>query len=318
MTKTKEKNEKKCNGSVILLFVDGVGIGEPYKEKNPFFSHPFKIFSDVFPEAPHHGNVPLQCEQGVLFPVDAAHGFPGFPQSGTGQMSIFGGFDAIKAFGGHFGPYAPISIVDKIYETNVFKDALAAGYSFNFLNAYPRPFFTYLRKKPKRLNVTAHCVLSSGIGFNKAAQVHKKQAVSAEITNQRWRDKIGLLVPLITPEDAANILLRKAKTADLLVYEYFLTDYAGHRRYDGNLEELYDTIDRFLLHIFKNFNSEQDTILLCSDHGNFEDISVKTHTMNPSMFIALGKHADKAPKEIKDLKSIKKFVFKILKENEIS
>ena len=61
---------KKCDGSVALIFIDGVGIGEPDPAKNPFFSYSFKLFSDIFSEPPHLENVPLKSKIGTLFPVD--------------------------------------------------------------------------------------------------------------------------------------------------------------------------------------------------------------------------------------------------------
>lgn len=309
-------SEKKCRGSISLFFIDGVGIGEPDAEKNPFFFYPFKIFREFFKETPNLGNVPLLTDNSALFPVDASHNFPGFPQSGTGQLSIFGGYDAIASFGGHFGPYAPVSQVERIQSSNLFKDTVIAGYKFAFLNAYPRPFFNYLRKKPKRLNVTAHCLLSSGIKFNNSRQVYDKKALTAEVTNYRWRGKLGSKVPEITPEDAGKIFLRNSKKADLSVFEYYLTDYAGHRRYDGKIEEICEIIDRFLLYLLQNLDHENDTLLVCSDHGNFEDISIKTHTKNPSMFISSGRHSEAAFKEIKNLADITPFIQRKLKENE--
>lgn len=309
-------NAKKCDGSIALIFIDGIGIGEPDPEKNPFFSYPFKLFKEIFDQTPHSGNVPLFASSGVLFPVDASHGFPGYPQSGTGQLSIFGGFDAIREFGGHFGPYAPLSLTDRIYKSNLFKDAIERGYSFRFMNAYPRPFFNYLRKNPRRLNVTAHCMISSGHPFNQARHVHKKQALTAEITNYRWRQKLGSKVPEITPEEAAKVFNRNMKKADLSVFEYYLTDYAGHKRYDGHVHELCEILDRFISHLVTIFDAENDTILICSDHGNFEDISIKTHTINPSMFMAFGKHARDAQREIKDLTHIKDFIFNSMQKDE--
>ncbi|MBK7867032.1 MAG: hypothetical protein IPJ75_08615 [Ignavibacteriales bacterium] len=71
---------KKCDGSIALFFIDGIGIGENDSTKNPFFSYPFKIFNKIFKTTPWLGNVPLYSEHGVLFPVDAAHGFGGFPK----------------------------------------------------------------------------------------------------------------------------------------------------------------------------------------------------------------------------------------------
>ena len=48
------------------------------------------------------------------------------------------------------------------------------------------------------------------------------------------------------------------------------------------------------------------TLLICSDHGNLEDISVKMHTRNPALTIAAGKYGEYLYHSIKDLSDIKK------------
>ena len=55
---------------------------------------------------------------------------------------------------------------------------------------------------------------------------------------------------------------------------------------------------------------EELTLIICSDHGNFEDLSVKTHTMNPALTITAGKHAKQLADSIKDLTDIKPSIIK--------
>lgn len=50
--------------------------------------------------------------------------------------------------------------------------------------------------------------------------------------------------------------------------------------------------------------------MICSDHGNFEDISIKTHTMNPALTITAGKNAKQLAYNIKDLTDIKPSIIK--------
>ena len=53
------------------------------------------------------------------------------------------------------------------------------------------------------------------------------------------------------------------------------------------------------------------TLIICSDHGNLEDLSVKTHTLNPALTISAGKHAEELFFMIKDLSQIKPAIMKI-------
>ena len=90
---------------VLMIFVDGVGIGNEDYQFNPFFKYQFKFLKNIFGEIPSLTNQFLQNGSYYLFPTDARLGVEGLPQSGTGQTSIFCGVNAPKIVGKHFGPY---------------------------------------------------------------------------------------------------------------------------------------------------------------------------------------------------------------------
>jgi bisphosphoglycerate-independent phosphoglycerate mutase (AlkP superfamily) len=52
------------------------------------------------------------------------------------------------------------------------------------------------------------------------------------------------------------------------------------------------------------------TLIICSDHGNLEDISAKTHTRNPGLTITAGKNASKIYSDVKDITQIKPAIIK--------
>ena len=106
----------------IMIFVDGVGIGENDASKNPFVALGFKTFQDLFGEIPTKDNPLIIKDQRYIFPSDAILGVEGLPQSGTGQTSIFCGVNAPRLIGKHFGPYPYSSLVSVIKEKNIFND----------------------------------------------------------------------------------------------------------------------------------------------------------------------------------------------------
>jgi bisphosphoglycerate-independent phosphoglycerate mutase (AlkP superfamily) len=53
------------------------------------------------------------------------------------------------------------------------------------------------------------------------------------------------------------------------------------------------------------------TLVICSDHGNFEDISVKMHTLNPAIGMTAGKDAEYLAKRIKKLYDIKPAIMEL-------
>lgn len=299
---------------VLMLFADGVGIGEADAEKNPFFKYGFKSFDEFFGKRPTIENPYVELQKAVIFPVDACLGVEGFPQSGTGQTSIFCGINASQQIQMHFGPYPHSSLLPAIAEHNIFRFYKDHGLQAEFANAYPKAFFAYLKTKTKRLSATTICYQSAGYPLHKAASVYRGRALTAEITNERWNTKLGYHLPVITPELAATRLIKMAMRNEFTLYEYFLTDYIGHGRYPAEFMHFYETFDRFLHAILLQLPDEL-TFILVSDHGNLEDISVKTHTRNPALGIAAGRYAKTVAAEIQSLPDIKHAITRLHVKN---
>ena len=293
---------------VLMIFLDGVGIGKKDYEFNPFFKYGFKTFSELFGAVPSLSDQKLSRNGCFLSPVDATLGVKGLPQSGTGQTSIFCGINAAEYVGKHFGPYPYSTLIPVIKEENIFADYLKMGKKPFFANAYPKVFFDYINSGKSRLSVTSLSARLSGLRLNRSTDVRRGEALTAEITNERWNNKLGYRLPVIRPQTAALRLLRAAMKNDFTLYEYFLTDHLGHGRYDGDLQLTLSAFDDFLFVVLTLCDKSKFTIIICSDHGNFEDLSVKTHTFNPTVFITAGKSAGEISAGVKDLTHIKKTI----------
>jgi len=293
-----------------MIFIDGVGIGEKDFEFNPFFKYGFKIFNEIFKEIPHKDNPYLVKNEMYVFPADARLGVEGLPQSGTGQVSIFCGVNAPKFVGKHFGPFPYSTTIPIIAEQNIFKTFKDSGKSAYFVNAYPKVFFDYLKSGKTRLSATSLSCRLTGIKLNSVTDLRQSKALTAEITNERWNRKLKYKLKVITPVTAARRLLRLADKHDFTLYEFFHTDHLGHGRIADEFQSIYNNLDRFLYTILDELNKEEITLIICSDHGNFEDLSVKTHTLNPALTITAGKYAKELSISIKDLTEIKQSIIK--------
>lgn len=295
-----------------MLFIDGVGIGEADPVKNPFFAGKFKFFSEFFRESPHLEKQFLSGESIELFPIDACMGIDGIPQSGTGQTSIFCGVNAPALINQHFGPFPYSTLIPVIKEQNIFIDFLNRKKKVFFMNSYPQLFFDYINSGKSRLSVSTLSYRSAGLELNTADGVRSGYSLSAEITNRVWRERLKYEdIAQITPEAAAERLLSRTAENDLTVYEFFLTDHLGHGRIPHDFDIITSDLDRFLIHIFSNYNRQDTEILLCSDHGNFEDISIKAHTRNPALGIAAGKHCALLRDRITSLDKIKQVLLEL-------
>jgi bisphosphoglycerate-independent phosphoglycerate mutase (AlkP superfamily) len=128
------------------------------------------------------------------------------------------------------------------------------------------------------------------IPLNGEQNVKNQTALTADITQESWRENLQLDVPVITPEQAAKRLINQSVRYDLLLHEYYLTDKAGHNRQKGQASKVLKRYDQFLWALTQ-YKPKEATLVLSSDHGNIEDLSTKSHTLNKVPLFAYGQGA---------------------------
>lgn len=265
--------------AVCFLFVDGIGVG-PKTEHNLLASSDLKSLSFFTGRDGLHDGCKERDEESILFKkIDANLDVEGLPQSGTGQTSLLTGENASKVVGRHFGPFPHSKIKPLLKKKSLFHKAIAMGLKPHFLNAYPDIFFEKSAKR-NRWSCTTLMARSAGVRLNRLEDVVEGRAVTAEIIQSAWRSKLRLDVPEIQPEEASGRMLRALEQYDLVLFEYYLTDKAGHEQDPKMANRVLSILDRFITEILDNLE-EKDTFVLSSDHGNLEDLSIKTHTRNP-------------------------------------
>ncbi len=275
--------------AVMFIFIDGVGIGNA-SEENPFFVDNYESFEGL-----SGGNFTLKGESilsksHIYKPIDANLGVEGLPQSGTGQTTLFTGENASEIIGKHFGPYPHTGIKHLLREHSIFHAVKEKGKKPYFMNAYPPIFFEHSEKR-NRWSCSTLMVKSAGVKLNSTEEVLKGEAITAEIVQNAWRERLGIDIPKIDAKEAAQRLLDITGSYDLVFYEYYLTDKAGHNKSLEDSRNVLGTLDEFLLHIISNKKSS-DTLVITSDHGNLEDLSVRTHTRNTVPLFVLGEGID--------------------------
>ncbi|MEX0724545.1 MAG: hypothetical protein WD053_11730 [Gracilimonas sp.] len=271
--------------SVIFIFIDGVGLGEAGKQ-NPFYNQRYESFEILSGENFRKGSESIIKNNHIYKDIDANLGIEGLPQSGTGQTALFTGRNAAKEIGKHFGPFPHSGIKPFLRKESVFHAVKEVGKEPYFMNAYPPIFFEHAKKR-NRWSCTTLMTKSAGVKLNSTEEILNETALTAEIVQNAWREKLGIDIPKITPTDAAQRLLNVVPDYDLLLYEYYLTDKAGHNQSAEDAERVLRPLDEFLLHIIKNKRSS-DTLVITSDHGNLEDLSTKTHTRNKVPLFVMG------------------------------
>ncbi len=265
--------------SLIFVFIDGIGLGNNSAD-NPFYK------ADRYPAfleltggtAMTRDGKPYYHRRELFLHIDACLGVEGLPQSGTGQATLLSGINASRILGRHFGPYPHSRIRYLLEKHSLFRQVSDSGRSFYFMNAFPEIFF----ERAKARNRWSCCTLmtrSAGQQLNSVAEIRQGRAITAGLRQDYWRANLNLDVPEISEEEAAERTLRIAGEKDLVFAEYYLTDKAGHNQDPEYAREMLSRIDRFLKTILKH-KTDSMTLLVTSDHGNLEDLSTKTHTLN--------------------------------------
>lgn len=272
--------------ALCFLFIDGIGVGER-NSLNPLSNSDLKSFSYFTDSIGVDQLCEERVEEKILFKkIDANLDVDGLPQSGTGQTTLFTGVNASKLIGKHFGPYPHSGIKSLLMGNSLFHKTIELGKKPHFINAYPDIFFKKSSKRD-RWSCTTLMAKSAGVRLNRVKDVINGDAVTAEITQSVWRSRLNLGVPEIEPLEASGRILRSLKKYDLVLYEYYLTDKAGHEQNRELADRILAVLDQFIWGIIQGLSPE-DTLVITSDHGNLEDLSIKTHTRNPVPLFVMG------------------------------
>lgn len=276
---------------VLMIFFDGVGLGANDPAINPFLSAPMPTWRGLFNGAmPVHGNGHFDSPWATLVPTDATLGIAGLPQSATGQTTLFTGVNAAREIGEHLGPYPNAALRGILSHENLFQRLVAAKRRVAFANAYPPVFFDRLARNKARRSATSYAVQAAGVRYRDIDDLRSGNAVSAFVTNDRWRylPTAETEVPLITARQAGRNLAHIARTNDFTLFEYFLTDAAGHKSNPALTRRVLDEIDELLAGVFDGTDLSDTLIVITSDHGNVEDASTRLHTLNQVPTILVG------------------------------
>ena len=75
---------------------------------------------------------------------------------------------------------------------------------------------------------------------------------------------------------------------DLALFEYWITDIAGHQQDMQSAIDLLEMFDIVLGSLVRSWNGNEGLILITSDHGNLEDLSTRRHTQNEVPLLLIG------------------------------
>lgn len=291
-----------------MVFLDGFGLGRPNQVNNPYVTAktPFldRILGGHFL---YQEMGPIENCLARMLPTKTQLGVQGFPQSATGQTTLWTGINAAAQIGFHINGYPTGPLIKILEEASIFKQLKDLGKKVAFANAYRPKFFSRAARRWRRRSTSTVAALSAGLVLRTLDDLCVGKAVYQDITNEMLLN-LGYDVPLFTPEEAGKRLAHIAIDYDFTLFEYFQTDITGHRQDFPKAQRLLTMLDRFLEAVVSELNLQEFLLMVVSDHGNIEDLSTATHTLNPVPTICIGSQLKDFPLSIQSLEDITPFV----------
>jgi hypothetical protein len=297
---------------VLFIFLDGIGLGEPDLETNPFTRARMPNLNTLLDgrsltrdAAPFHG------EHASLLAIDAAVGVSGLPQSATGQAILLTGINIPSELGYHYGPKPNPEVAAYLKEATLFSRFAKEGKKTTLLNAYPPRYFDGIDSGKRLYSSIPLSVVNAGLLLFRHDDLFAGRALSADFTGEGWRTMLGFIdAPVMNAHEAGGQLATIAKEYDFSLFEYWASDYAGHGQEMDTAVRLMETFDGVLGGLIELW--DDGLILVTSDHGNMEDLSTRKHTDAYVPALLIG---DKAAREeftrgLKDLTDIAPAIWK--------
>ena len=297
---------------VLFIFMDGIGLGENNPETNPLARAKMPNLNRLLDgrsllkdAAPFHG------EYATLVAVDPAVGVSGLPQSATGQAILLTGINIPAELGYHYGPKPNPEVAAYLKEVTLFSRFVKEGRKTTLLNAYPPRYFDGIDSGKRLYSSIPQAVVNAGLPLFKHDDLFSGHALSADFTGEGWRNMLGFSeAPMMNPHQAGRKLGALAKEYDFSLFEYWASDYAGHKQQMDNAIHLMERFDEVVDGLVEDW--KDGLILVTSDHGNMEDLSTRRHTDAnvPALVIGNKSARDEFTRGMKDLTDIAPAIWK--------
>ncbi len=275
---------------VLFLFLDGIGLGESDPEINPFARAEMPTLHSLLGgQAMLRASAPYEGERASLLAVDAGLGVKGPPQSATGQAVLLTGRNIPAEIGYHYGPKPNREVAATLSDGGIFGRLKAEGKTAALLNAYPPRYFGGIESGRRLYSSIPLAVTNAGLSLFTEADFLAGRGLSADFTGQGWRDMLGYPeTQVLGPKEAGGKLSALAAQYDFAFFEYWASDYAGHKQDMKWAIQQLETFDGVLAGLLEAWDVNEGLILLTSDHGNMEDLSIRRHTFNPVPALVIG------------------------------
>ncbi|MBE2182492.1 MAG: hypothetical protein IAE89_03615 [Anaerolineae bacterium] len=278
---------------VLLIFLDGIGLGTDDPQTNPFAVANTPTLLSLTNGRRWLNSTGIQyAERAVFVPTDPRLGVNGRPQSASGQAAILTGKNIPEMIGEHYGPRPNPAIRSILAQDNLFKRVVARGGTAALIEAYPPRFHDAINSGKRLASSYQQALVEAGLPLFGEDKIYSGEALSVDWVGKGWRSELGYTdTPIYEPAEAGKRMVEISRQYDFAFFSHWMSDVVGHRGTVAEGAELLELFDGVMAGALDEWDDDEGLLIITSDHGNLEDLSHKKHTENdvPTVIIGAGR-----------------------------
>lgn len=288
---------------ILMIFLDGVGLGHDDQATNPFAAADLPTLSALAGGNPWlRGTDRQQTARATFIPTDPRLGIPGRPQSATGQAAILTGKNVPQIIGKHYGPKPDPDIRRILANNNFFIQVINHNRKAGLVEAYPPRWHQAIARGRILPASYQDAARAAGLPFMGEKDLRAGVALSGDWTGEGWHTQLGYNdTPILTPYEAGVRLVKIARQYDFTFFSHWMTDVVGHR---GTIDEAINLLrifDQVMAGILNTWDDAEGLVIITSDHGNIEAIGDRKHTENNVPTVIIGQNSARLSDGLTDL-----------------
>jgi 2,3-bisphosphoglycerate-independent phosphoglycerate mutase len=279
---------------ILLIFLDGIGLGDNDPDINPFATADMPTLMALTNGQRWLRGIGIQrSARSILVPTDPRMGIPGRPQSASGQATIISGRNIPELIGEHYGPKPNPPIRSLLAEDNFFKQVVGHGKKAALINAYPPRMHNGIKRGKTLRSSYQQALHEAGLPMFGEQEIYSGDAMSSDWTGEGWQSELGYTdTPVYGRHEAGQHMVELSRRYDFAFFSHWMTDIIGHRGPFTDGVRLLELFDAVMAGALEAWDDDEGLIIITSDHGNMEAIGDRHHTENDVPTLIIGKEKE--------------------------
>jgi hypothetical protein len=131
-------------------------------------------------------------------------------------------------------------------------------------------------------NIFVHAAREAGVTLRSWEDVRRRRALTATMTHELEAEfNVDLFgqapLPVLSPREAAGVLLEAAHDHDFLFWKYQVPDLVSHTGRVESARQVFAVIEEFVETILESIDPARTTVIITSDHGHLEQVETSHH-----------------------------------------